>query len=53
MGGRGGDINAPNKYATGRDELDERDAKRNAQLQVKVERARLQQAEVRARWNPK
>ena len=49
MGGRGGDINAPNKYASGRGEI----AEKEAQMKAKVAAARAQQESVRARYGRK
>ena len=53
MGGRGGDINAPNKYASGREEILQQEAARNEYLQVMLAKAKSEQEAVKNRWNAK
>ena len=48
MGGRGGDINAPNKYASGRGGSPAKESK----LKEKIATAKAQQEALRARYNP-
>lgn len=46
MGGRGGDINAPNKYASGLGAI----AEKEIALKAKIAKAKAQQESVKARY---